>query len=223
MKKAILLTLMTLFVLTVLADPISPKLAGVSSLAIPGTGQFLNGQKGKSAMFITAEVLGIMTMIRFQHEEKWMESSYKDFAHHNAGAQANGSTEYYDQVRNYYSSDDYNERVYLYGRNQYLISPYDVESYNAFVEQYLVDQDKAWSWNSQKNWKRFKDMRVQKQDYHMYAQLAVGAIMVNHIVSMIEAASTATKIKRDYQQYGMLTCQPDWRKKGVKIEYTYRF
>ena len=99
----------------------------------------------------------------------------------------------------------------------------DPQSYEEYLEKYLIPEDMEWDWENNKNWYKYKDLRHVKQDYEIYSNFTLAAAILNRIVSAIDSALSAKKLNEKGKYLGKLSFQPDWNKKGMIINYEYKF
>ena len=57
----------------------------------------------------------------------------------------------------------------------------------------------------------------------MYSNLAVAAVVLNHLVGIIDTALTAKNAKNDHKLHGSIYIDPDIAKKGLRLGYAYKF
>jgi len=226
MKKIILLLLILSSLVALTAEDLSVKKGLLLSAITPGLGQLYSGEYTKSGIFLSAEIAVIFSYFRFQAEKEWSINSYQKFAHNTVDVPKNSDDNYYQLIQDYISSEDYNSGVESYARNVFLCinSPYfNPESYYAYLDKYLIPSDMAWNWQNNKNWNHYKTLRRKKQDYEIYANFAIAAAILNRLVSIIDSAITINKINRENSFLNNLDFQPDWKHKGIKISYEFKF
>ncbi|MBN1948920.1 MAG: hypothetical protein JW784_04180 [Candidatus Cloacimonetes bacterium] len=226
MKSKLIITLI-LITTTLLAanEDHSIRKSMFFSLLTPGLGQIYNRDYTKAGIFLTTELIVIASYFRLNAETGWAINSYQQFAWNKAFIPINSSDEYYQLVQDFISSEDYNAGVINFARNVFLSanSPYyNPEQYYQYLEDYLIPPDLAWDWQLEKNWLQYRELRRNKQDLEIYKNFAFAAAILNRIVSVVDAAISARKIKKTHL-LSNLNFQPDWQKKGVRIFYEYKF
>lgn len=195
------------------------------SLLTPGLGQIYNHDYTKAGIFLTTELVVIASYFRLKAETDWAINSYQLFAWNKASIPENSSDDYYQLVQDYMSSEDYNAGVINFARNVFLSanSPYyNPEQYYQYLEDYLIPSDLSWDWQLERNWLHYRELRRNKQDLEIYMNFAFAAAILNRIVSVVDAAISARKIKK-IPLLSNLNLQPDWQKKGVRVYYEYNF
>ncbi len=196
------------------------------SAAVPGLGELYTKQYSKAGIFFCTEMLIIYSYLRFDAQTQWAINSYEQFAYSKAGVPLNSSSNYYQLIQNFSSSDQYNESVYLFARNIYLSanSPYyDPETYEEYLANHLIPLDQEWDWQNNANWMEYRDQRGEKQDLEIYSKFTIAAALINRIVSVLDTFISSKKILRDQRKYGQLSVLPDWKQKGFIINYEIKF
>jgi hypothetical protein len=220
MKKVILsiliLTLLSLSLFS--ADQKSVKKAVLFSAILPGAGQLYNGSYSKMGVFLSSEAAIWFAKNRFQNEEKWAENSYRLYAFQKAGVPVNVDNKRYNDIQNYISSEQYNNQVELAARNYFLIQNYDPEAYQQYIMENTYSDEEAWKWKTNEDRMQFKEIRRHKHRYEIYDNFTVGAMVINRLISVIDAAKT-TKKQNKYSIYA----NPTNNGKGLTLNYEYKF
>jgi hypothetical protein len=158
------------------------------SLAIPGWGQYSQQRKGAAFRSIGVEALLWGGMLGFRNYGNLLADDYKSYASSHAGIAAGGKDhQFFVDIGNYNSVGEYNERQEIERDWEAL---YQGENY-------------YWQWDSAENMNVYEDIRVKSDLYRNSVIYFAGAIVVNHIVSAIDAARN--------------TKSPDGVKAGVSI------
>ncbi len=223
MKKVILIILLISLSLTLIGKELSVKKAMLYSALVPGLGEMYSQNYSKGAIFLATETAIIFSYFRMQSERDWAIKSYKQYAFSIAGVPKNMDDEYYQRIQNYMSSEEYNDAILRDARNYFLIYNTDPEGYEAYLEANLIPEENYWHWDNNDEWSKYINIRLKKQDYEIYSNFTFAAAILNRIVSVIDSALEAKKFNRSGQYLGKLSIQPDWRKKGMKINYEYHF
>jgi hypothetical protein len=158
---------------------ISPRDAGLRSLLLPGWGQRAAGSARGFRLFLASEVSLWTAYAAFHAVAQWKEDAYRLFACEHAGIDPRGKDEqFYVNIENYDNLDEYNQAK-LRQRN---------------LRDYYRDRDKyAWQWDSPENRKRYERMRVESDRYANRAELTIGGILANHLLSAVHAVWAARK------------------------------
>lgn len=148
--------------------------AFMKSLLLPGWGQLSEGRKIKGYIFLAAETSLIGSMISFITYKGWLEDDYKAYAAQYAGVSGNRDHVYYVNVGNWMTVDDYNQQRLRF---------------REFDDMYTAPED-AWSWNSESNRVYFRNLRVDADRAGQLAMLMVGGLLINHLLSAIDASQS---------------------------------
>ncbi len=223
MKKSILIFLIISLSLTLAGKEVSVKKAMLCSVLVPGLGEMYSQNYTKGAIFLVAETAIIFSYFRLQSERDWAINSYKQYAFSVVGVPKDMDDSYYQLIQNYMSSEEYNDDIIRDARNYFLIYLTDPEGYESYLEAHLIPEENSWHWDNDSEWSEYINLRLRKQDYEIYSNFAFAAAILNRIISVIDSAMEAKKFNRSNQYLGKLSVQPDWNKKGMKINYEYRF
>lgn len=223
MKKVILITLLFCLTATIHSKKVSTGKAVLCSAVIPGLGELYLKEYNKAVFFFGAEAAIIFSYLRLKSETDWAIDSYMQFAYAKTDVPKNSDDSYYQIIQDYISSDNYNESIIRDARNYFLIYMNDPLAYEEYLEKYLVPEDMEWNWQNNTNWLKYKELRRDKQDLELYAKFTFAAAILNRIVSVIDTAISAKKINKTGKSYGELSFNPDWDKKGIKVNYEFHF
>lgn len=223
MKKLILTFLFISLLLTLVGKEVSVKKAMLYSALVPGLGEMYTQNYSKGAFFLAAETAIIFSYFRMQSERDWAINSYKQYAFSLVGVSKNMDDTYYQLIQNFMSSEEYNDNIIRDARNYFLIYNTDPEGYEAYLDEYLIPEENSWHWDNNGEWLEYIKLRLKKQDYEIYSNFTFAAAILNRIISVIDSAVEAKRLNRSGQYLGKLSVQPDWNKKGMKINYEYRF
>jgi hypothetical protein len=218
----------------------SPRKAMLFSAVLPGMGELYSGNSTKAAIFLSNETAIWITYVRLKQETKWAEHNYKEYAYHNAGLPMNSDADIYRLMGDYMSSDDYNREIELNVRNNlisllndpsvtesdrafYALLLNDPSEYQDFIADYLYTGNESWNWNSENSYHKYYNLRKTRQELIIYKNFAVGAAIINRIVSIVDASLVSKKWNRIHQKYGQIDIQPDFNKRGVNLVYTLHF
>lgn len=174
----------------IMSGPVSGK-AFLLSFLLPGCGEWYAGSPKMAKIFFGSEVVLWATYIAFKTQENWYVDDYTLFAVSHAGIDPSDKEhDYFVNIENFSSLRDYNEAK-LRQRNPAVLYP-ETDEYN-------------WEWDSDANRKSFEDMRIKADDAKNHALLVIGGIVINHVVSGIDAARVARKAQKKNMsmQYGV--------------------
>ncbi len=156
------------------------------SLLIPGAGEFYVGNNTHGKIFLGTEILAWGTFFINDYHASSLEKDYKAYARLHAGVTGSGHNEqYWIDIAKF---DD----IYSYNTLR--------EKDRRFDDIYNEDGASFWQWDNKKNRfryakKRFASGEIKNRDVYFFT-----AILVNHIVSGINAIRLARKHNRSIAQ-----------------------
>ncbi len=169
-----------------LPDYKSPGKAFFLSFLLPGAGEFYAGSKKNAAVFFASEVLLWGGFAACRTLSKWKTEDGIALARGHAGIDMAGRDHnYYVAVENYMSIRAYNEAKLLQ---------------RDLAAMYPEDEYHSWEWDSDDSRRQFESLRVQSDSWENRSVLIIGAVLLNHIVSGIDAARLARKHNRGLEQ-----------------------
>ncbi len=152
-------------------------LAVLYSLAVPGMGELYAGGFSSGKYFLGAEGLLWLTYAVFDIRAFALQDDGRAFASAHAGViPAGKSDQFYVDVGNFLTLADYNAKKMRDRTSDLVYDP--AAGYN-------------WSWDTDANRMAFRDQRVRADNVFNNRKFVLGAILVNHIASAINAARTA--------------------------------
>ncbi|MDP8209365.1 MAG: hypothetical protein RAO94_10535 [Candidatus Stygibacter australis] len=193
------------------------------SALVPGSGQAYLGSYTKAGIFISSEILLIGTALRLDSEVDWAIDTYQQYAYSMVDIPIGSDKEIYQNIQNYISSDEYNADMSHDAWRYFVLGYNDLQAYYTYVEANQITGDQSWDWGDDKTWKNYKSYRIDKQNLEMYSNLAVAAVVLNHLVGIIDTALTSKRMKKNSQRVGNLYINPDLEKKGIIVGYEYKF
>lgn len=153
------------------------------SLLIPGWGEKYAGRMTRAKAFFITELFLWSTYAGFKIYENWIEDEFIVFAERHAQAQPEGKKhKYYVNLGNY---DD----IYQYNAAKL--------NYRSLDEVYPETKEYYWKWDSQANKHNFKMMRIRADNANYRALFSLGLIMVNHVVSAVDAVWVTRTHRKD--------------------------
>ena len=219
MRKFLIITVL-ISVISLAFSQVSTGKAALFSLAVPGSGHLYLKDYNKGGIYLGAELAIILSYIRLHAEKNWKIDSYKNFAETNAGLNTDSSDFLYQKAQDYMSREEYNNGIIQTARNYFLIALEDKDAYETYLNNNLLDGNSDWSWDNQKNWQKYKELRREKQDLEIYANFAIAAAILNRLVSTIDAMVTSKHIKDKLEN---LSIKPDFEQKGMQVSYEINF
>lgn len=164
------------------AEGPSPGRAFLYSLVLPGAGQIYAGSGKMAQIFLGSEGLLWATFLTFRAYGHSKQSDYRNYAAVHAGiTNAGKDYDYYVAIENYNDIRAYNEAKL---------------QQRAVDEMYPEDAIHSWEWDSEASREAYERMRISSDRAFRRSLFVVGGIVVNHLVSGIDAVRLARKAKR---------------------------
>jgi len=205
------------------AENYSPKKAFLMSALVPGMGQNYTKNYTSMGVFLGSEIGIILSYISFANKRDSYGDSYKVLAQTKAGTTFSGDSHYYQTLQQYMSSDDYNAKIQFDAWEYFYLHNHDYDSYEKYVAENSISPEKSWKWKSVKDWNKYHKLRNDHQNFEVYAKLAVGAIVVNHIISGIDALREARFKNKIFGKQAELFITPEFNKIGFTANYVLHF
>jgi hypothetical protein len=197
--------------------------AALYSAILPGMGEMYLGDRTRGSIFLGAEILIVLSYFRLNQEVDWKTNSYMHYAHRYADVPFGSDDDYYRLINNYVSSDVYNADIERYYRNRYIVYEYNPELYNLYRNRFLITGDDAWDWENRSNWLKYRDLRQDKQRLEIMANFAIGAAVLNRIISVVDTALLARRNKRTTNGLSNIRIEPDLNRIGYSVHYEFKF
>lgn len=173
-------------------DKVSVTRAALSSLVLPGAGQWYAGARGRSAVFLGVEGLGWAAFGFFETVGATKNNEYRTYAQVHAGVNPAGKgDEFYRTITFYESQDEYNGIARLFNPTRPYISS---------------KSDSTWQWDSPAARVRFRALRNQSSEGFNRAKFMIGALALNRLVGALDAIRTAKMANRRSRMEGA-----DWK------------
>lgn len=145
----------------------------VKSALIPGWGQNVQNRAIRARAFRVSEILLWSTFFgtyTFSNNERL---NYMSFASEHAGIDPSGkSHQYWVDIGNYKNIISYNEEHLRFREPENL---------------YMTGTGFDWNWDTENNRKKFEDMRIHSDILTLTGNFLIGAVVLNHIISAIDA------------------------------------
>ena len=145
----------------------------IKSLIVPGWGQKTLGKPKRARFFNYLESGILLTIIGSSTFANIKRKNYIAFASKHAAISSSGKDhKYWVDIGNYKSIENYN--------NEHLRN-------REMNDLYPDDKKWSWDWDLESNRKKFEDKRIRTDQLELFATFGVGALIVNHLVSSIDA------------------------------------
>jgi hypothetical protein len=165
-------------------------LAVIYSLLLPGMGELYAGSYDVGKYFTIAEAALWGAYIGINAYGNWQKDNYKSYAAANGGVDNAGkNSDYYSAIGNYKDINQYN----------------DTKSFNGYYsEMYDIHKD-YWKWSSTEDRKAYRNMWVSSEQAYTDLRFVVGAVIVNRIISAIDAVRLVTSYNKRLSQNNSLS------------------
>ncbi len=167
------------------SNPKSPSegKAFLLSFVLPGAGEYYADSKKMAKIFFSSEVLLWTTYLSFRAYGNWKKGDYQHLAVSHAGVNLSGKDhQYFVNIENFDTLREYNETK-LQQREFDKLYP-ETPYYN-------------WQWNSEASRHQFEKLRIASDTAYQRSLFVIGGIVINHIVSAIDALRLARKNRQE--------------------------
>lgn len=164
----------------------SPAVAVMYSLLLPGMGElYVNGfDQGRYSL--VAEGGLWLTYLSFRQYGTWIRDDARQFAGTHASAEIDGKNDqYFVDLGNFNDTYEYNEKK-LRDRSQ--------------DKLYDVNAGYYWRWVDDAKRQEFRAMRVSSERVFNNSRFVIGAIIVNHIISAVNAARLTRQYNKQLEE-----------------------
>ncbi len=145
----------------------------IKSLLLPGWGEYALGYNKRAKVMALSESFIFISILGSYSNANRIEINYKAYAAQHAGVNTiDKNRQYWVDIGNYLSIDQFNEE-HLRWRD-----------FNAIYDQ---NNSWNWSWDDDDNRKYFEKMRIKSDTWKLRASFLVGGMVLNHIISAIDA------------------------------------
>jgi len=158
------------------------------SLLLPGTGEAYVGETGYTKVFMSIELAGWGLFIANRINVNKREEDYKNYAAEHAGLSSQDRTDqYWIDIGKY---DD----IYLF--NEQRRRDRDIEAL------YPESRNYQWQWDNHANRLYYDGYRIETRQIDENKIYIVGGIILNHVVSAINALRVARTHNREIEELG---------------------
>ncbi|MBN2029563.1 hypothetical protein JW824_04895 [bacterium] len=153
------------------------------SFLLPGAGEYYAGSKKMAKIFFSSEILLWTTYFSFRTYGNWKKEDYRNLAVCCAGVDLSGKDhQYFVNIENFDTIREYNEAK-LRQRQ--------------FDEVYPDTPYYYWQWDSGTSRHQFEKLRIASDTAYHRSLFVIGGIVINHIVSGIDALRLARKNRQE--------------------------
>ena len=179
-----------MLLLTILFS-ITPTKAAFSSFVVPGSGDYLMGDKERGLCFMVAEAAIWLTYFDSKKQEDERDRISQNFAAFYASANlGNEDEDYFNAMEDFLTNIDYNESVKEDARRLYPdtldaeVMQDRIEERKEYIEENSYTGSDAWDWSSGELRDNYRDMRRDKRRLSQRATNMVGLALANRVVSL---------------------------------------
>jgi hypothetical protein len=170
---------------------ITPAKAAFSSFVVPGSGDFLIGDKNRGICFMVAEAAIWLTYFDSKAEEEKKDNISKNFAAYYASANLErDDDDYFNAMEDFLTNIDYNETVKEEARRLYPdtldseVMQSRIEDRREYIEENSYTGSDAWEWSSWEMTNNYRSIRKEKRSLGQRATNMVGLALANRMVSL---------------------------------------
>lgn len=163
-------------------DRVNVTKATLFSFVLPGAGQWYAGAHDRAGIFLASEGIAWAAFGYFETVGAIKRTDYKAYASANAGIDPTGKDDTFYRILSFYDSrEEYNAA----GRIIEPSRPYypDVSYWD-------------WQWNSSASLEQYRTLRNQSNEAFNRGKFALGALLLNRLVSAVDAWRTAKSVNR---------------------------
>lgn len=188
-------------------------LMGMSAL-LPGSGEIAMGNTNRGVVLLSSELIAGYTFFKTNKDMSLQKDQYMRYANLYAGVPMDMPAVHYQAIQNYISSEEYNDLQEMSARNYFLIYKYDPDAFAEYVEAHTYSGDETWEWRSKEHWSEYKAIRRKHQYSRINHNLALGVMLLNRGISLIETALLSREINVSAKPFGA---------DGMTLSYELRF
>jgi hypothetical protein len=164
----------------------------LASVLMPGLGELRTGRRNRAIGHIAAEAAIWTGFVVLRIQGELRKNDYVEYARIYAGVQAGGKQGdgYYRSLARYRRSDpgpnSYNEKeVREVARTLF---PDDLDARKEYIAQHEIHGGLAWSWESDENWRSYRDLRTSSERSYQRSRFCIAAAIGNRIASVLGLA-----------------------------------
>ncbi|MBD3298479.1 MAG: hypothetical protein GF341_07490 [candidate division Zixibacteria bacterium] len=163
-------------------DKVNVTKAAVYSLLLPGAGQWYAGDKNRAGVFLAGEGVMWAAFAYFKTVQTAKQDDYEAYALANAGINPEGKDDDFYRILSFYNSrEEYNSAGRIIDPSR----PY-----------YPNNEYWDWRWRSAADLEQYRDLRNQRAEARNRSRFALGALVVNRLLSAFDAWQVAKSVNR---------------------------
>ncbi len=183
---------------------ITPAKAAFSSFVLPGSGDWLVGDKSRGICFMVAEAAIWLTYFNSKTQVEKKDEISRNFAAYYASANPGNQDEnYFEAMEDFLTNIDYNEYVKEEARRRYpdtLDLEEKIESRKKYIAENSYTGSDAWNWRSLEIENQYRDMRREKRSLKQRATNMVGLAVANRVVSLFTTYFFGKKVSVEIKE-----------------------
>jgi hypothetical protein len=191
------------------------------SAILPGSGEIYSGNLSRGVFFLTADLVILFKVNQYGNDVNNLRDSYKQFALAKADVPKDRKSDYYNLINNWYGAEQYNAALEQYYRNLGIYDYNDPNFYSNEIASNRVTGDYVWQWDNKKDWNSYRLIRKDKQKQLMNQKLAIGAAIVNRVISILDTTYLIKKGNRQVNTSFSVT--PDLVNQGAMLNCSVEF
>jgi len=186
---------------------ITPAKAAFSSFVIPGSGDWLMGDKKRGSCFMVAEAAIWLTYFDSKREASKLDKRSKNFASFYASANlVNQDEDYFSAMEDFLTNLDYNETVKDEARKLYPdtldseVMQDRIQARKQYIEANSYIGSDAWQWKSVELADNYRDIRRSNRKSLQKATNMVGLALANRAVSLFTTYFFGRRVSVEIKQ-----------------------
>ncbi|NLO44791.1 MAG: hypothetical protein GX106_07535 [Candidatus Cloacimonetes bacterium] len=167
------------------------------SLVVPGSSQIAQGKtKGYAMLVSEAALLGTIYYMKSESSLKTEEAYLYAIKHANI-VPGNYDEGFLRNLGKYMGSGfeamGYNSAI----RSQAIaMYPNDPVAQQAYIDQHAYGEENYWKWDSAEDKSHYNSLRNKSLDFRSIGNMTIGVVMLNHIISGLDALISGNKARR---------------------------
>lgn len=186
---------------------------GMSAL-VPGSAEIAMGKTNRGAALFLSDVLATYAFFKTDHDMDLKKDEYRSYAFNYAGVPLGMPQNHYQVIQEYISSEEFNDFQDMMARNFFVIYHNDVQGYIDYMEANTYTGEESWQWQSAMHWDTYIDMRKAHQRIKINHNLALGVMLLNRAISVIDTAILSKDMNLYASPHGA---------DGLMLNYEMRF
>lgn len=188
-------------------------LIGMSAL-VPGSAEIAMGKTNRGVALLMSDIVATYSFFKTNHDMDLKKDAYKNYALTYAGVPLYMPQNHYQVIQEYISSEEFNDFQDMMARNFFVIYHNDIQGYIDYMEANTYTGEESWQWESSRHWETYRNMRNQHQRIMINHNLALGVMLLNRAISVIDTAILSKNINLYARPHGV---------DGLMLNYEMRF